>query len=65
MEIKSVRYYVEWFGKSIWGGYISDEKSFDTEAEALAFIKNELKPDANITRATLTSTKHIYFTDED
>lgn len=65
MEIKNVRYYVEWFGKSFWGDYISDEKSFDTEVEAIAFIKNELKPDATIKRATLTSTKHIYFTDED
>lgn len=65
MEVRSTRYYVEWFGKNIWDTYLQDEKSFDTEKEALAFIKHELAPDSRIKRAILTTTKNIYFTDED
>lgn len=64
MEIKRVRYSVEWSGKTIWDDYFSDGKSFDDEAKAIAFIKDVLAKDERIDRAYYTTTKTIYFDHE-
>ena len=43
MEVKSTRYTVEYYSRTIWDEYFSDRRSFNTEPEALAYIQELLK----------------------
>ena len=58
MEIKSTRYTVEYYSRTIWDEYFSDRRSFNTELEALAYIQELLK-NPRTGQVYYTTTKEI------
>ena len=58
MEIKSIRYTVEYYSQTIWDEYFSDRRSFNTESEALAYIQELLK-NPRTGQVYYTTTKEI------
>ena len=60
MKIKDTRYTVDYYARTIWDTYYSERKSFDTEAEALAFIQ-ELSENPRVGQVFFTTIKDIGF----
>ena len=58
MEVKSIRYTVEYYSRTIWDEYFSDRRSFNTEPEALAYIQ-ELLENPRTGQVYYTTTKEI------
>ena len=58
MEVKSIRYTVEYYSQTIWDEYFSDRRSFNTESEALAYIQELLK-NPRTGQVYYTTTKEI------
>ena len=58
MEVKSTRYTVEYYSRTIWDEYFSDRRSFNTEPEALAYIQ-ELLNNHRTGQVYYTTTKEI------
>ena len=59
MEVKSTRYTVEYYSRTIWDEYFSDRRSFNTEPEALAYIQELLKNPALVRCITLLPKKLV------
>lgn len=60
MEVKSIRYIVEYYARTNWDNYYSERRPFDTEVEALAFIQ-ELSKNPRVGKVFYTTTKEISF----
>lgn len=60
MEVKSIRYIVEYYARTNWDNYYSERRPCDSENEALVFIQ-ELSKNPRVGKVFYTITKEISF----